>query len=107
MNKLVIIGNGFDLAHGLPTSYGDFINWYWKKVIEHFSECVEKVYSDEICYVELTFKSKSLITISKSKERFKEVQNFYDLNSFVVNENIYLSTYEEDDYEVSKNTMFL
>lgn len=25
MNKLVIIGNGFDLAHGLPTSYKDFI----------------------------------------------------------------------------------
>lgn len=29
MNRLVLIGNGFDLAHGLPTSYQDFINWYW------------------------------------------------------------------------------
>ena len=29
MNKLVIIGNGFDLAHGLPTSYKDFIDDYW------------------------------------------------------------------------------
>ncbi len=28
INKLVIIGNGFDLAHGLKTSYKDFINWY-------------------------------------------------------------------------------
>lgn len=27
-NKLVIIGNGFDLAHGLKTSYNDFIKWY-------------------------------------------------------------------------------
>ncbi|MEY5049134.1 MAG: hypothetical protein RLZZ175_2493 [Bacteroidota bacterium] len=26
--KLVIIGNGFDLAYGLKTSYKDFINWY-------------------------------------------------------------------------------
>ena len=25
MNRIVIIGNGFDLAHGLKTSYGDFI----------------------------------------------------------------------------------
>ena len=25
MNRLVIIGNGFDMAHGLKTSYMDFI----------------------------------------------------------------------------------
>lgn len=31
MNRLVIIGNGFDLAHGLKTSYQDFINWYWNQ----------------------------------------------------------------------------
>lgn len=24
MNRLVIIGNGFDMAHGLKTSYKDF-----------------------------------------------------------------------------------
>lgn len=30
MNRLVIIGNGFDLAHGLPTSYGHFIDDFWK-----------------------------------------------------------------------------
>src|SRR5690606_6370022 len=28
MNKLILIGNGFDLAHGLKTSYKDFIFWY-------------------------------------------------------------------------------
>ena len=32
MNRLVIIGNGFDLAHGLPTSYRDFIDDYWANV---------------------------------------------------------------------------
>ena len=32
MNRLVIIGNGFDLAHGLPTSYKDFIDDYWRSV---------------------------------------------------------------------------
>ena len=26
MNNIIIIGNGFDLAHGLKTSYKDFIN---------------------------------------------------------------------------------
>lgn len=28
MNRIVLIGNGFDLAHGLPTGYVDFINNY-------------------------------------------------------------------------------
>lgn len=26
MNRIVLIGNGFDLAHGLPTKYENFIN---------------------------------------------------------------------------------
>jgi hypothetical protein len=29
MNRIILIGNGFDLAHGLKTKYTDFINWYW------------------------------------------------------------------------------
>ena len=31
MNRLVLIGNGFDLAHDLKTSYADFIDWYWDR----------------------------------------------------------------------------
>ena len=34
MNRLVIIGNGFDLAHGLPTSYKDFIDDYWRGITD-------------------------------------------------------------------------
>jgi len=29
-NKLFIIGNGFDIAHGLKTSYKDFIDDFWE-----------------------------------------------------------------------------
>ncbi|UKB86402.1 bacteriophage abortive infection AbiH family protein [Chryseobacterium sp. MEBOG06] len=28
------MGNGFDLAHGMPTSYGNFIDDYWQNAIE-------------------------------------------------------------------------
>jgi hypothetical protein len=35
MNRLVIIGNGFDLAHGLPTRYGHFIDDFWKNFKEN------------------------------------------------------------------------
>ncbi|HEY1062903.1 MAG TPA: AbiH family protein [Daejeonella sp.] len=31
MNRLILLGNGFDLAHGLQTRYNDFILWYLKK----------------------------------------------------------------------------
>lgn len=32
MNRIIVIGNGFDLAHGLKTGYQDFINDYWAQV---------------------------------------------------------------------------
>src|SRR5690606_15738927 len=32
MNKLIIVGNGFDLAHNLPTSYKHFINDFWSNL---------------------------------------------------------------------------
>ena len=31
MNRIILIGNGFDLVHGLPKSYADFIDYYWKQ----------------------------------------------------------------------------
>lgn len=35
-NRLIILGNGFDLAHGLKTSYNDFIDWvFLEKVSQH------------------------------------------------------------------------
>jgi hypothetical protein len=36
MNKIILIGNGFDLAHGLKTSYKDFIDDYWEQKVNPF-----------------------------------------------------------------------
>lgn len=54
MNKLFIIGNGFDLAHGLDTRYSDFLLWYLKEVLfelsfnQHFSnDLIEVNYDGE------------------------------------------------------------
>ena len=30
-NRLILVDNGFDLVHGLKTSYNDFILWYMTK----------------------------------------------------------------------------
>lgn len=54
MNRLVIIGNGFDIAHGFKTSYMDFINWYWDKRIDSFVGNISKVSEDSLCKLTIT-----------------------------------------------------
>jgi len=41
MNKLVIIGNGFDLAHGMMTSYVSFIKWLWREFNGSYNEYIK------------------------------------------------------------------
>ena len=53
MNRLVIIGNGFDMAHGLKTSYMDFINWYWDQRVNAFVGNTTKVSEDILCKLQI------------------------------------------------------
>lgn len=50
MNRLIIVGNGFDLAHGLKTSYCDFITNYLVEVLNAFY--TEGHYDDPLIEVE-------------------------------------------------------
>jgi hypothetical protein len=38
MNRIILIGNGFDLAHGLKTKYEHFIEYFWKKRCEEIND---------------------------------------------------------------------
>lgn len=49
MNRLVIVGNGFDIAHNLKTKYIDFINWYCDKRIDALVGNTTKVSRDCLC----------------------------------------------------------
>lgn len=51
MNRLVLIGNGFDLAHKLPTSYQDFIDWYWDGRFSYLKDCFTSVSKAALCEV--------------------------------------------------------
>jgi hypothetical protein len=55
MNRIVLIGNGFDLAHGLPTRYEDFINWYWDQRYIGFGEIHNNVSKDVLCEFKLNY----------------------------------------------------
>lgn len=69
MNKLVLIGNGFDLAHGLKTKYSDFLLWYLDEVRSKL--CSETVHDDY------------LMTITRKGGRpiyqLKSLKDFQDL----------------------------
>ena len=51
MNRLVLIGNGFDLAHGLKTKYEDFMYWYWRGIVAYLALQSKDVYEDTLCKV--------------------------------------------------------
>jgi len=54
MNRLVLIGNGFDLAHGLKTSYADFINWYTGYRIVQLRNEHSNISRDSLLSIEIT-----------------------------------------------------
>lgn len=49
MNRLVLIGNGFDLAHDLKTSYEAFIYKYWERRFYSFIGNGSNVSKDILC----------------------------------------------------------
>ncbi|ERJ60443.1 AbiH family protein [Sphingobacterium paucimobilis] len=69
MNRLILIGNGFDLAHGLKTSYKDFIFWY-------LGECFNRAslynnghfFEDDFIRVEVLNHHRLMDLISQSRE---------------------------------------
>jgi len=38
MNRLILVGNGFDLAKGLKSGYKDFIDWMWINIVNTMIE---------------------------------------------------------------------
>ena len=53
MNRIILIGNGFDLAHCLPTGYENFIDWYWEERLMGFSMHNSRISEDILCTFEI------------------------------------------------------
>ena len=65
MNRIVLIGNGFDLAHGLKTSYADFIYWYWKRRITGLIDNILRKIREDGKIVNETVGNKSVWSLVK------------------------------------------
>jgi len=78
MNRLLIIGNGFDLAHGLKTKFSDFLVYYWSTL------SADRKQDDFIAFKcnlsELTFEScKTFEDIKNQISQFSNTPlRFYD-----------------------------
>lgn len=96
MNRIILIGNGFDLAHGLPTGYVDFINHYWEDFsyhvlngyarwqLEQYGTANIKPYSDNFASVEIIDRkntnTKELPVSNKEQNAYNELCRF--INSY-------------------------
>lgn len=81
MNRLVLIGNGFDLAHGLKTSYKDFIYWYWKQRVLSLYDFRGKTSDDGLCkFTILAYDSwYNLFFYNQHKISLSEDNDFFDV----------------------------
>jgi hypothetical protein len=92
MNRLVIIGNGFDLAHGLPTSYRNFIDDFWKNFKDKCkSEEYQKLISTHDLYngyYNGSNRIENFNDLKLSLGKYAKVNGHrYDLDNFVCSNN--------------------
>ena len=72
MNTVIIIGNGFDLAHGLKTRYSDFILWYFNQIMDFLNRNGTNTYSDSL--ISFNFKGRYKIQyVIESQEKLKKI----------------------------------
>lgn len=83
MNRIILIGNGFDLAHGLRTSYQNFIDWYWDEWLKVLKESNNRKESDILCELTLNYSMtwKEFFSTRMKNEKIENSRKFfYGLN---------------------------
>lgn len=113
MNKLVIVGNGFDLAHNYQTKYSDFVKWIWLNLKNNFEDPsfdrllkvnskLRSIYkklknSEDDVNSFITFKS----LLSKIVEREGCLHDLENVSCNVEFENIFFQILSEEDPEAN------
>ena len=86
MNRIILIGNGFDLAHGLQTSYNNFIDWLWKKEFNKIGKLYQKgadKYFNENDFFSISAKFPLDITGECNNFSFKQFKDYINVPSSV------------------------
>lgn len=94
--NILVIGNGFDLAHGLPTKYTDFLDWISivRKIENLNKECDRHIIVNEIFNNGFRYKSgiKKLIIKFIRDENKEELKEITDL----CNDNVWIDYFFND-----------
>lgn len=107
MNRLILIGNGFDLAHGMKTGYNDFMLYYIK---DCFKQAVAKTeYEDYFLKINIPRTSLFNDHFATISERIDQCYQYNQLGNLVAGKLVRL----ENGYEyhtgakvVCKSTLF-
>lgn len=91
MKRLFIIGNGFDLAHKLPTSYADYREWL-KQYYPQFLEVLEEIY----CY-------SSYVDEETLWSEFEQALGMFDIEEIFNNLSAELDFDEDHMFRTSAN----
>ena len=97
MNRIILIGNGFDLAHGLKTSYYNFIENLFYQLYNH----VENKTEDELLSKLISFNKNDAmfkydLLFDESKETKKEKYlklKEYNPNKKIREDNLFLKSF--------------
>lgn len=84
-NRIVIVGNGFDLAHGLKTNYEDFLLDLFKSKIQLANNSSDKLYSCNLFQIEIKNPDRFSFELSKFKRIFSEIQSIESIGEFIKN----------------------
>lgn len=95
MNRLVIVGNGFDLAHGLKTSYEDFLLDYLIKHIKNLEIYLDKGSFDDL--IEVSYNNNS--RLHNNGEKVIDLFDKYSLDELLKSDYVFIQNdWNEDDY---------
>ena len=97
MNRLVLIGNGFDLAHGLKTSYADFFLWYKCYWVKRLHEIHNNIAKDPLCTVVMA-QREAWSTYISNFIRFNPEYSSEDIFEYIIN--------DVDDFDITLTPFF-
>ncbi len=74
MNRIILIGNGFDIAHGKETSYRNFIDDYWKGIMKKIKNTRPKTFeTDDLKAIGYTISFSSNESVKSLKDEAREL----------------------------------
>ena len=106
MSSLFVIGNGFDIAHGIPSKYSDFRKYIVKNYPEALQNRDEKVYLHDFFDIPFEELAAEFLLFAMDKIQGENWENFEDaLAHITVDEKFPEPNHKQDETEEEDNAL--